>query len=137
MKYTETEFVKEIRRLYPNNYDDLSDKDLLNLWFKKYPNDKLKVEFNETSPFEIISNNQERKESIVYHKSNWGIQVLKVGIVLVFLIFSYLKNPTKQDFLEKVSSEYYKKFYDGLQKKGLGSMLESFCKQKLQMHRKW
>jgi len=44
MKYTVEEFANEIRELYPGNYDDLSDKKLVELWLKKYPNDVNKVD---------------------------------------------------------------------------------------------
>ena len=40
MKYSINEFAREIRKLYPGDYDDLSDTELVSLWLKKYPNDK-------------------------------------------------------------------------------------------------
>ena len=44
MKYTINEFAREIRNLFPGNYDDLSDSDLVRLWLRKYPQDIEKVE---------------------------------------------------------------------------------------------
>lgn len=44
MKYTIKEFAQEIRKLFPGNYDDLSDSELVRLWLKKYPQDIEKVE---------------------------------------------------------------------------------------------
>lgn len=49
MKYTIDEFAREIRKAYPNDYDDLSNKKLVSKWLKKYPNDKLKVELKKNS----------------------------------------------------------------------------------------
>jgi len=43
MKYTINEFATEIRKSYPGDYDDLSDTKLVELWLKKYPNDKEKI----------------------------------------------------------------------------------------------
>jgi hypothetical protein len=44
MKYTIIEFAKEIRKLYPGDYDDLTDSKLVELWLKKYPKDIDKVD---------------------------------------------------------------------------------------------
>jgi hypothetical protein len=46
MKYTISEFAKEIRKLYPGDYDDLTDSKLVELWLKKYPKDIDKVDLN-------------------------------------------------------------------------------------------
>lgn len=46
MKYTVKEFVQEIRKLYPGDYDDLSAEKLVELWLKKYPNDREKIDFS-------------------------------------------------------------------------------------------
>ena len=35
MKYTVPQFAKEIRKLYPGDYDDLSDEKLTKIWLKK------------------------------------------------------------------------------------------------------
>ena len=48
MKYTVPQFAKEIRKLYPGDYDDLSDEKLTKLWLKKHPNDIDKVDLNKT-----------------------------------------------------------------------------------------
>ena len=48
MKYTVDEFTKKIRKLYPGDYDDLSDSKLIELWLKKYPNDINKVDLNQS-----------------------------------------------------------------------------------------
>lgn len=47
MKYTVKEFAKEIRNLYPSDYDDLTDENLVELWIKKFPNDREKIEFSQ------------------------------------------------------------------------------------------
>jgi hypothetical protein len=45
-KYTVNEFASEIRKLYPGEYDDLSDQELVQKWLQKYPNDADKVEID-------------------------------------------------------------------------------------------
>lgn len=47
MKYTIKEFAKEIRKKYPNAYDDLSDEELVSLWIKKFPEEREKINFHE------------------------------------------------------------------------------------------
>jgi hypothetical protein len=49
MKYTISEFAKQIRDLYPGDYDDLTDDKLTKLWLKKYPKDIDKVDLNKTA----------------------------------------------------------------------------------------
>ena len=39
MKYSVEEFAKQIRDLYPGDYDDISDENLTKLWLSKYPKD--------------------------------------------------------------------------------------------------
>jgi len=46
MKYSIKEFAQEIRKTYPNDYNDLSDDELVHLWLKKYPKDKNKIDFS-------------------------------------------------------------------------------------------
>jgi hypothetical protein len=46
MKYSVEEFAKQIRDLYPGDYDDISDENLTKLWLSKYPKDIEKVDFN-------------------------------------------------------------------------------------------
>ncbi len=42
-KYTIEEFADQIRSKYPNAYDDLDDEALIQLWLKKFPEDKIKI----------------------------------------------------------------------------------------------
>ena len=48
---------------------------------------------------------EENKQKI-YHKSDWGKQVIYIVLVLAFLFFSYKKNPTKEIFTQEVIREY-------------------------------
>ena len=119
MKYTITEFAQEIRRMYPGDYNDLSDQALVNLWLKKYPNDRDKIDFNVKKKEPVVIYQKsivvEREPVIIYqntietepknHQTNWGSQVIKVGLILALLVFSYLKNPTQEDFILKVTTE--------------------------------
>lgn len=47
MKYTIDKFANEIRKKYPKDYDDLSNSKLVELWLKKYPEDKIKVDLKQ------------------------------------------------------------------------------------------
>jgi hypothetical protein len=48
----------------------------------------------------------EENKQIIYHKSDWGSQVIKIILVLCFLFFSYKKNPTKELFTQELIKEY-------------------------------
>jgi hypothetical protein len=48
MKYTVQDFAKEIKKKYPKVYNDLDDEELVNLWVKKYPQDKKNIDFTKT-----------------------------------------------------------------------------------------
>lgn len=50
MKYSIEEFAQEIRKLYPGDYDDLSDRELVDKWLRRYPGDREKVQLD--SPFQ-------------------------------------------------------------------------------------
>lgn len=47
-------------------------------------------------------------------------KIVSITVVCLFLIFAFLKNPTKQDFMDKVGSEYTKKISKVFQENGLG-----------------
>jgi hypothetical protein len=48
----------------------------------------------------------EDNKQIIYHKSDWGKQVIYIVLVLAFLFFSYKKNPTKELFTQELIREY-------------------------------
>lgn len=98
MKYTVSEFAKQIRNLYPGDYDDLNDTNLVELWLKKYPNDINKIKIN-NEPVYI-------KQEITNQDSNWGKQAVFFILIIVFLFFSYKKNPTKELFTQELLKEY-------------------------------
>lgn len=52
MKYTKSEFAAHIRNQYPKDYDDLTDEKLVELWLKKYPDDKAKL-INQSSSYRL------------------------------------------------------------------------------------
>jgi hypothetical protein len=64
-KFTVEQFAHKIRKKYPNVYDDILDTELVDLWIKKYPNDKEHIIYdnyespnqtNETSSFGWLKN---------------------------------------------------------------------------------
>lgn len=75
MKYTIKEFAKEIRKKYPNAYDDLSDEELVSLWIKKFPEEKSKIDFNNT----------QKKESKGFFSTIWW--AIKFSLVIIGIIF--------------------------------------------------
>jgi hypothetical protein len=85
MKYTLEGFADEIRKLYPGDYDDLSDEKLVKLWLKKYPNDSDKVSLN-------ISQNYPNQSSASYKSSSFPYGIL---IILIIGILSFLSNPSE------------------------------------------
>lgn len=48
----------------------------------------------------------EENKQIIYHKSDWGTQVIKIVFFLGFIYFSYQKNPTKELFIQEIIREY-------------------------------
>jgi hypothetical protein len=63
MKYTITEFARGIRNRFPGDYDDLMDDELVELWLRKYPEDRNKIKTNSNQ--EMASNNLYLSNSIV------------------------------------------------------------------------
>ena len=80
MKYTIREFAQEIRNNYPNNYDDLSDTELVNLWLKKYPKDKSKVNLNSYGESPIQLKQTGSKPFLSF----FSISVILISSVLFF-----------------------------------------------------
>ena len=58
---------------------------------------------------EMVNYNKLKKmdnnKQIIYHKSDWGKQVIYIVLVLAFLFFSYKKNPTKELFTQELIRE--------------------------------
>jgi hypothetical protein len=82
MKYSISEFAKQIRDLYPGDYDDLSDEKLVELWLKKYPKDIDKVE--------LKKENNTDNDSIISKKRITRF-IIKTVIVITILYLIYLK----------------------------------------------
>jgi hypothetical protein len=80
-KYTVKEFANEIRTKHPGSYDDLSDEKLVELWLKKFPDDKFKLE-NE------IVNITKKSNNIFNGKLFWVVLV----IIIFSIIFFYFKS---------------------------------------------
>lgn len=124
MKYTVNEFAKEIRKLYPGDYDDLSDEKLVELWLKKYPNDKEKIEKKNKSVFSIL------KGAFI------GFCVL-LGII--FIITDLVQNSSENNRSSSAQSENYSQnnndFEPELSLKGklTRSMAEKLIVNKLQI----
>ena len=98
MKYTISEFAHEIRKLYPGDYDDLTDKRLVELWITKYPEDKNKVDL--VPPKKVIS-----KEK----SSNMSFVVL----IILLLAFSAVSKPDylkhRNEIVEQLLAPTFKK----------------------------
>lgn len=103
MKYTIKEFAKEIRKLYPGDYDDLTDEKLVELWLKKYPNDREKIEFNKGDKDKV----QSLEPSNTTSGSSWGFirTFFWLGLIGggVYLFYNYNNNSsnnyTSNDFI--------------------------------------
>jgi hypothetical protein len=119
MKYTVIEFAAKIRRLYPGDYVDLPDDRLVELWLRKHPNDRGKVDFPGKPRIKSELPLEKSQKTIVYYRSNWVRQLL-FGLALLFLLFlSYMKNPTSDDFIKELELRYQEKFKTELKQEGL------------------
>ena len=84
MKYTISEFAQEIRKIYPGDYDDLTDSKLIELWLKKYPADKEKIEFNTYSS----GNGSGKFINLILN-----IGLVLFGMIIVGIGIAYFNNP--------------------------------------------
>ena len=79
-KYSVAEFANYIREKHPGAYNDLSDKKLLELWFKKFPNDIAQIKNYNHSNF--------KEDNVVRGIYNYYIKWL--GIIICSLcVFSF------------------------------------------------
>ena len=81
-KFTIPEFAAKIRNKYPNSYDDLQDKELVQLWVKKYPADN---------------------EFINYGSNNWFTYI---GILAIIVGVFYFYDSTKSESIDDIQIEY-------------------------------
>lgn len=83
-KQTKKDFAKKIRSSNPGSYDDLSDDKLIQLWLKKFPNDKEKIIWSQPS---LIENSDEAavKEISSYFLKWIGIVVCVLAVVSFFI----------------------------------------------------
>ena len=92
MKYTIKEFAKEIRKLYPNDYNDLTDEKLVELWLKKYPNDREKIDFSK----DVKVKGQTTEPSNTTSGSSWGFlkTIFLLGLIAggIYLFYNSTKN---------------------------------------------
>lgn len=92
MKYTVKEFAREIRKIYPRDYDDLTDEKLVELWLKKYPNDKEKVDLDQ-----IV-------QSIIPQKRKSYTKYILIAIILAI---AYFTNPSFKDHKNTILDEVF------------------------------
>jgi len=103
MKYSIKEFANQIRNLYPNDYNDLTDDKLVELWLKKYPNDITKINLIQTETVRYIS-----KEEPIYSSSS-NNSYIKYIIIAIICFIAFKTNPTSQDFIDAGVEQYSKK----------------------------
>lgn len=110
MKYTVPEFAGEIRKMYPGDYNDLSDHKLVELWLKKYPKDIDKVELGNPSPIENKDLGVSSKKSSSVIKAIWtGIFLGIILLGIIFLVYysnqGSTNNLTSSNAIRSVSSK--------------------------------
>lgn len=125
MKYTIREFAQEIRNNYPNDYDDLSDKELVNLWLKKYPKDKNKVNLNshEESKISLKPNGSKSVFSFknIFKLIFWigfisiGINVMTSRAVSDFIESMKDKHITESDMPSSTQTSGIQTFLDNIE----------------------
>ncbi len=83
-KQTKKDFANKIRSNNPGSYDDLSDDKLIQLWLKKFPNDKEKIIWPQPN---LIENSDEAdvKEISSYFLKWIGIVICVLAVVSFFL----------------------------------------------------
>ena len=83
-KQSKKNFANKIRSNNPGSYDDLSDDELIQLWLKKFPNDKEKIIWSQPS---LIENSDEAavKEISSYFLKWIGIVVCVLAVVSFFI----------------------------------------------------
>jgi len=104
MKYSIKEFANQIRNLYPNDYNDLTDEKLVELWLKKYPNDISKINLIQTETVRYIS----KEEPINSNNSN-NNSYIKYVIIAIICFIAFKTNPTSKDFIDAGVEQYGKK----------------------------
>ena len=83
-KQSKKNFANKIRSNNPGSYDDLSDDKLIQLWLKKFPNDKEKIIWPQPN---LIENSDEAdvKEISSYFLKWIGIVICVLAVVSFFL----------------------------------------------------
>lgn len=85
MRHSVEEFAEELRKKFPESYNDLNDKDLVELWVKKFPEDKKNINFSQVHYQEEETSNE-----------NWnGFKKMFVLIFIILIIFfgiNYMSN---------------------------------------------
>lgn len=92
MKYTVKEFACEIRKIYPKDYDDLTDEKLVELWLRKYPNDISKVNMNEVGQSEV---------------STKKVRYLKYALIIIILLVAITTKPGFRDHKNTILNEVF------------------------------
>jgi hypothetical protein len=105
MKYTIREFAQEIRNNYPNNYDDLSDIELVNLWLKKYPKDKSKVNLKSYGELPIPS--KQTGSNSTFSLKNVFKLIFWIGFIAIGI--NVLTSRAVSDFFESMKDKYISK----------------------------
>lgn len=108
MKYTVNEFAQEIRKMYPGDYDDLSDGKLVDLWLQKYPSDREKINFNTND--KIKSENSEKSTT-----SFLPVMWISVIAVLIFLVKNFVNsnNSSRTQQVEQNTNNNYSSSQSG------------------------
>jgi hypothetical protein len=93
MKYTINEFASQIRNLYPNDYNDLTDEKLVELWLRKYPEDIEKIDFKIEVP-------QKKSKNIIEYLIEGIFAIVVVGFLVTGVM--YIKDP--ENVMNKINS---------------------------------
>lgn len=94
MRYSIDEFAQEIRNLFPGDYDDLSNDELVRLWLKKYPADKEKIDFSIIKKKHKESKVKEVDYNSLPNTNNGGYKILKrlivTSVILIIISVGFL-----------------------------------------------
>ncbi len=112
-KYTTEEFADQIRCKYPNAYDDLDDETLIQLWLKKFPNDRKHILSNteqldlddEEYEEEDWDEEEEEEEESLSINSNENSNSLTWLLVIVSAAVLFFTNPSLEKHKSKTANE--------------------------------
>lgn len=99
MRHSVEEFAEELRKKFPESYNDLNDKDLVELWVKKFPEDKKNINFSQVHYQEEETSNEncngfKKMFVLILNKNFIYILTMKWIILFIVCVVLFYTNPS-------------------------------------------